>query len=640
MPATSGAGLFARELRRAVAQRGRLDPVYQQLSDHWTLILQRLYPVWALVGPELADPAHIELRSRTIYLDSDALLGTRAELLAGTLERRRVLACLGVGLHEVMHAKHTKRWVADHDQVLSESEDAADRQLALDRALLEEPRMEAHGCRDFPTDSTRGRFVRAAISAAVADVIVPVFAGQVAMAALAGRPLTREMCGRAMTYLQARTHYGVVDPAALMALAPIWEQVLGRDDVAALDGLYARVIWIPDGEIEPLTDAATRYREIVGPPEPAEASRGKQPGEGEGAGADGSGFDGHSGDPGSPAGGRDAADGGEFAESDAAGTASIGSLAEALEHALAATRDGVLVQLDEDVRLADVVARAATAPSTPHKRRGAGTGAPTGRIPDRGVDRPPFTDELRHARRYAQRLAQAITAGTRQTDKRTPGGNFDGRAYARGRAQQLAGRPASSHPWRVVRNVRAPIEAPHVVLIIDTSGSMAALEYALGPIAWILHEGLRTFGGRLAIALFGDGAELLSDGATRLREVPGIQTGGGTAFAGDALELASDRLEMTNPRRPRFVYVLSDGGWYDTQAGVERIRALRAHGVPTIHISIGAEPLSVEADRIVVISDPADALDRIAADTVSALRAAGRPAPRRLSAQPRPPRAP
>jgi hypothetical protein len=107
--------------------------------------------------------------------------------------------------------------------------------------------------------------------------------------------------------------------------------------------------------------------------------------------------------------------------------------------------------------------------------------------------------------------------------------------------------------------------------------------------------------------------------------VPGIRTGGGTAFAGDALELASDQLEMTNPRRPRFVYVLSDGGWYDTQAGVERIRALRAHGVPTIHIAIGAEPLSVAADRIVVISDPAEALDQIAADTVAALRAAAGP---------------
>ena len=83
------------------------------------------------------------------------------------------------GLHEVLHAKHTKRWVAEHDHTLGQSEDPAERQLALDRALLEEPWMEAHGCRDFAPDGARGRFVRAALSAAVADVIVPVFAEQV-----------------------------------------------------------------------------------------------------------------------------------------------------------------------------------------------------------------------------------------------------------------------------------------------------------------------------------------------------------------------------------------------------------------------------------------------------------------------------
>jgi hypothetical protein len=111
--------------------------------------------------------------------------------------------------------------------------------------------------------------------------------------------------------------------------------------------------------------------------------------------------------------------------------------------------------------------------------------------------------------------------------------------------------------------------------------------------------------------------------------VPAIRTGGGTAFAGDAIELVSDQLEMTNPRRPRFLYLLSDGAWADTQAGVEKVRRLGEHGVPTIHLSIGIEPLGVECDRIHVITDPADALDRIAADTVSALQAATRrrPAP-------------
>jgi hypothetical protein len=241
--------------------------------------------------------------------------------------------------------------------------------------------------------------------------------------------------------------------------------------------------------------------------------------------------------------------------------------------------------------------------------------------PDRGVDRPPYPDEVHHAHRYANRLRQAITNGMRQIDKLTPGGAFDGRAYTRGRAEQAAGRPITTHPWRVTRQVAAPIQEPHVGLIIDTSGSMASYEYALGPIAWILTGGLRRIGGRCATALFGNSAALLADGIRPLVLVPGIRTGGGTAFAGDAIELVSDQLEMSNPRRPRFVYVISDGGWADTRAGVERIRWLAELGVPTIHLSIGIAPLSVECGRITVITDPAQALDHIAADTVAALMA-------------------
>jgi hypothetical protein len=43
--------------------------------------------------------------------------------------------------------------------------------------------------------------------------------------------------------------------------------------------------------------------------------------------------------------------------------------------------------------------------------------------------------------------------------------------------------------------------------------------------------------------------------------------------------------------------------------------------LPSIHLSIGIAQLSVECDRITVITDPADALDQIAANAVAALRA-------------------
>ncbi|RKQ90848.1 hypothetical protein C8N24_0663 [Solirubrobacter pauli] len=573
----SGPAPFVQQLHRAAAQRGRLEPLYQDLSEHLTRILQRLYPVWALIGPGLSDPGHIELHSRWIYLDADELLGPREQLLTGTVPRRRVLGTFGVALHETFHAKHTKRWAMEHDVQLARSQDPDERQLAADRRLLEEPRMEAHGCRDFPRDSIRGRFTRHALRTAVTDTLVPRFAAELLAPNLAGEPVTRELAGRAAVYLRARTLYEAADPSALSWLEPIWTSVLGPDDLTALDALFARLIWIDDGDLHGLDDAARRYREIIGPPD-------EEPAGGTRAGA--------------PVG---------------------GTLAEALEQAEASARSDQLMQLEHDVdlqTLLDDIARSGES-TTPR-----GTGAPSGRMPDRGVDRPPLGDEVAQARRYATRMRQAMTLGTRTIDKRTPGGRFDGRAYARGQAQRTHGRPISTHPWQITRQITAPIQEPHVALIIDTSGSMGGYEYALGPIAWILSDGLRQIGGRCAIALFGSGSQLLSDGGERLRQVPGIRTGGGTAFAGDAIVAASDCLDMTNPRRPRFAYVLSDGGWYDTPAGVERIHWLADHGVPTIHIAIGIAPLSVEADHIVVIPDPADALDQIAADTVKALRSA------------------
>jgi hypothetical protein len=137
-------------------------------------------------------------------------------------------------------------------------------------------------------------------------------------------------------------------------LTVIWEQVLGPADVRALDALHARVIWIPDGAIEPLTDAALRYREIIGPPEaddPPHRSRGEHPGERRRSGGSGDAADRTASDAAEPAAGRagraraetapgTAVEDGGGAEDSTDATPSIGSLADALEDALSATRDG------------------------------------------------------------------------------------------------------------------------------------------------------------------------------------------------------------------------------------------------------------------------------------------------------------
>jgi hypothetical protein len=67
-------------------------------------------------------------------------------------------------------------------------------------------------------------------------------------------------------------------------LSVVWEQVFGPADLRELDSLFARVIWIADGEIDALSDAASRYREIIGAPEHDDAggsTNGERPMEGQ-----------------------------------------------------------------------------------------------------------------------------------------------------------------------------------------------------------------------------------------------------------------------------------------------------------------------------------------------------------------------
>jgi len=380
--ATRDRGEFSRGLNRAAASRGALDAVYRDLSDHWTVLMQELYPVWVLIGAGLSNPGHIEVPSRTVYLDSEELLGSREEILAGRLERFRVLVCFGVAFHEVMHAKHTKRWVIDYDARLK---DEGKTVLLSDRRLLEEPRMEAHGVRDYPEATARGTFIRRALSAMVPRVLVSRFQEEVEAAALAGAPLTRDMCGRAMTYLAARTHYDVVDPATLGSLTPLWESVLGTSDMQALHDLHARLIWVPDGDCKTMDAFAEEYREIIGPPDPPPPSPG-----GGSIPPDATGGIGGEGDARS----EEASEGDGEGSGEAEGSSEAGggdgeqmkSLGEALKDAQQQAQAGQLQQLNEDVVLKDLLDRAEGAPEP--QTGGRGTGAPTGRMPNRGVNRP------------------------------------------------------------------------------------------------------------------------------------------------------------------------------------------------------------------------------------------------------------
>jgi hypothetical protein len=79
--------------------------------------------------------------------------------------------------------------------------------------------------------------------------------------------------------------------------------------------------------------------------------------------------------------------------------------------------------------------------------------------------------------------------------------------------------------------------------------------------------------GARARAPSGSGPPVRSTAATRVSPAR-------TAFAGDAIAIGASHLEMDNRRRPRAVWIVSDGGWYDTEAGVRKIRWLAELGAP------------------------------------------------------------
>ena len=69
--------------------------------------------------------------------------------------------------------------------------------------------MEANGVREFPEGTRPWKFIRRAIGAAAIEVILPRLSDALMLEALAAGAVSRELCGRSMVYLKARTHYGV-----------------------------------------------------------------------------------------------------------------------------------------------------------------------------------------------------------------------------------------------------------------------------------------------------------------------------------------------------------------------------------------------------------------------------------------------
>ncbi|MTD47187.1 hypothetical protein GKE82_23580 [Conexibacter sp. W3-3-2] len=267
---------FARSIAQAAATRGQLDPFYRAISDHWTLMALRLWPVGVVAAPDLADPAHIDMRSRSIYLDTERLLGADRDLRAGQITDRGIWRTWGACAHEVFHAMETRTWAIDQIDAHATANDRP--QLLQDALLLEEPRMEHQGLQRFDPATARGRFLRGALAVVAQDILIDALSEHLATTAMTDPAALRDAAGRAAVYVLGRERYGVLTATDTRLLNQAVRAVLGGTDHQALIDLLDELIWIPSGEPEQLIAIAERYRTIIGDPPPPPPTSGQGPG--------------------------------------------------------------------------------------------------------------------------------------------------------------------------------------------------------------------------------------------------------------------------------------------------------------------------------------------------------------------------
>ena len=271
-----------------------------------------------------------------------------------------------MAIHEVLHAKHSKPWIAERDADLADSEDPDERQLAVDRRLVEEPRMEATGVREFPETGRRGAFIRRALAAAVVDVIVPrLLEATMAEALAAKRSAASCAAARWSTCRRAPTTASATRPARAAA-GRMGAGARRRRHRAA--GRSVRPADLGQGRRQRRTRPlrARVPRDHRPAPTPA-ARRGSERGQ---ATRDAHGP--------APAGRRGRRRNGSSEELPASGAQSLG---DALEQALSDQRDGQLEQLNEDIDLQELLKSATGArterPDADAERADRADGCPT-----------------------------------------------------------------------------------------------------------------------------------------------------------------------------------------------------------------------------------------------------------------------
>ena len=416
-------------------------------------------------------------------------------------------------------------------------------------------------------------------------------------------PMSRARAVKGAVLICSRVPAGTLRPADVADSEARSADVLGEEDLETVKEIVAEVCAAPDSEaIAALIEGARRLAELA----PTEEEEG-------GAGGDAEGGEGESGT-------------GEGGESPSWEEAS-GPLAAAERSARAEA-----VELDPreggvDPELRELAREIAEGGAVAAKRLalfggGHGFGLGPG-IPATG-GRPPVAIERTAARRLAHALQEARSKRLIREGRVNPPGRFSGRGAMRQASELERGAPVRGLAFATKRTVLAELWQPVVGIAVDVSGSMRPFEGPIASVAWVVHSAVEQVGGRGAVSLFGDEAELLCRPGHRLGEVPEVSAVGGSEDVGEGIELLRAVLPLSDRRRPRLLFLVGDGCWTSApwaEAGERNIAELRAGGCGVVSIGIGSEPRRHGESALVAVGEPLEIAAVIGSAAVEALGA-------------------
>jgi len=486
-------------------------------------------------------------------------------------ELKALVVVLGVLFHECGHVKHspTPRQMQE-----------VPRELLEDAKLLEEGRMEARLIEGVPRAK---RYVRAAISKLLLEH----------RPANPLAPMTRARAARGAALICSRVPAGTLRAGDVADSEARFAEVLGEADLGAVKEIVAAVCAAKDAEaVAALIEGARRLRELA-PPDPDE--------DGEGG-----------------------AKGGGAEEEAPSWAKASGSLAEAERNA---RNEAIEVDPREggvDPELRELARELAEGGAGAAKRlalfSGHGFGFGPG-IPEAG-GRPPVAIERVASRRLAHALREARSKRLIREGRISPPGRFSGRGAMRQASELARGAPVRGLAFATKRTVLAELWQPVVGIAVDVSGSNHAHEGEICSVLWVAHSAVEQAGGRAAVSLFGDEAELLCRPARRLGEVPVISALGGSEDVGEGIEVLRAALPLSDRRRPRLLFLIGDGCWTSApwaEAGERNIAELRATGCGVVSVGIGSEPRAHGENARVAVCEPLEIAAVIGGAAVDAL---------------------